>query len=334
MATSIGVPGSATYAELLSGLEPMLNLLPDNSGNEISARDMRDVVFTLYQDVIGPSGGSFSEFVYTDTPANVAVGGVPVGQVFASMSLFTIFNKLFHKDFDPSASLQFVGLSSTILDFKQQNSTEYPQNTGFDEEVSFSLRWTATKATYDFQPQGTIVRNPLNSPPDPNPLFTEFVPPGGGTNVTPLTKPRINQSNSYTFACRDTRGVLAQSSVSLTYGRRYFVGEVSTRNLPNSSQIRDLSLPANNGGQSISGNFATTFRGSYTNHGGSNRYLIWCFPTSFGTPRFFQFTTQLWLGPSYVGEVNYRNLFGFEEPYAVWITQDRYNSPVAAYTIN
>ena len=111
----IGIPGSATYAQTLSGLEEMLNVLPDNTGNLISARDMRDVVYTLYDNILA---ASFSEFLYTDTPSTVEVGGVPKNTQFASMSLFTIFNKLFHKDYDPSASLSFVGLSTTTLDYK------------------------------------------------------------------------------------------------------------------------------------------------------------------------------------------------------------------------
>jgi len=342
----IGIPGSATYAQTLSGLEAMLDVLPDNDANLISARDMRDVVFTLYGDL---QGGSFSEFVYTDTPSTVVVGGMPENQIFASMSLFTIFNLMFHKDKAPEASLAFVGISETQYEFKQPGSPEYIlalTNTGvpnpnvaavsgFDELIRYQLRWTATKRTNDFQNSGTITRTPTPAIPekDGNPLFDVFVPSGGGTDLTSETRPRINQSNTYVFTCRDIKGVAATGQVSLSYGLKYYLGEVSTRNLPTSAQIRDLALSANNGGQSNSGKFSTTFRGSYKDHGGNDKFLIWCFPSSFGTPKFFQFQTQLWTGPAFVGTVNYKNIFGYETNYDVWITQSKYNSPVSAYII-
>lgn len=344
--TELGVFGSATYATTLSGIDEMMNVLPNNDANEISARDVRNVVLTLYDDI---QGASSSEFFYTDTPSTVTVGGINSGQVFASMSLFTIFNKMFHKDYPPTSGLKFVGLGTTTLDFKGVGSASYSDalqaagvpnptvaaNSGFDELVSFELEWTATKATYDFDPGGSIERSPVPTLPEKNgnPLFDIGVPAGGGSDSVGPTKPKINVSNTYTFKCKDIKGSNTQASISLSYGLRYYLGVVSTRSTPSSQQIRDLALGANNGGQSLSGTFQTTFVRSYSNHGGGGKYLIWCFPSTWGTPKFYQFGTQLWTGPQFVSTVSYVNEYGYTTPYNVWITVDTYASSVASYEI-
>jgi len=267
---TLGDINSATYAETLSGIEAMMDVLPNNVNNDISARDVRDVVLTLYEEI---QGASSSEFFYTDTPATVTVGGLTSGTIFASMSLFTIFNKMFHKDYPPTSGLKFVGLGNTTLDFKGIGSASYSAalqaagvpnpsiaaNSIFDELVSFELEWTANKATYDFDPGGSIDRTPApvlpeKNPPG-NPLFTIGVPAGGGSDQIGPTKPIVNQTNTYTFKCKDDKGNATSSPVSLGYGLRYYLGEVSTRDLPTSAQIRDLALGANNGGQTDSGKF-------------------------------------------------------------------------------
>lgn len=52
--SAIGTPGSPTYSETLSGLGGMLDVLVDNSSNQITARNVRDVVYTLYQGSTKP----------------------------------------------------------------------------------------------------------------------------------------------------------------------------------------------------------------------------------------------------------------------------------------
>ena len=68
-------------------------------------------------------------------------------------------------------------------------------------------------------------------------------------------------------------------------------------------------------------------------HGGGGKYLIWCFPSTWGTPKFYQFGTQLWTGPQFVSTVSYVNEYGYTTPYNVWITVDTYASAVASYEI-
>lgn len=331
----LGIPGSATYAQTLTGIEEMMTVLPNNTANEISAQDMRNVVLTLYDDI---QGGSFSEFFYTDTPSNLKVGGVPKGQVFASMSLFTIFNKLFHDEFDPSAGLSFVGLSETKLDFKQANSPDYNFDTGFDELVSYELKWTATKGTYDFQSTGTITRTPSPSPPEVvtagDPLFTVPVPLGGGSANTPSTRPRLNVSNSYVFTCRDSRGKPATAQVSLSYGHRVYWGRRSNRNGLTSLEIRSLNgagVSGNGEIRSLTFTFDTTqpVKLSFPNIDGAGQYLCWAWPSSFGTPVFRTATGIVTIAEKIQSNFSYKNAYGYTHNYDVWITYSTSASPIA-----
>jgi hypothetical protein len=332
----LGIPGSATYAQTLTGIEEMMTVLPDNTGNEISAQDMRNVVLTLYEDI---QGGSFSEFVYTDTPSNLKVGGMPKGQVFASMSLFTIFNKLFHDEFDPSAGLSFVGLSETKLDFKQPNTPIlYPYDTGFDELVSFKLKWTATKGTYDFQSTGTITRTPSPNPPEVvtagDPIFTVPVPLGGGSAETPPTKPRLNQSNTYLFTCKDSRGKSATAPVSLSYGHRVYWGKRSNRNALTSTDIRALDGAGVSGNGEIrslafTGDTTKGIKLSFPNINGAGQYLCWAWPSSFGDPVFRTATGIVTIAEKTQSQLSYKNAYGYTENYDVWVTYSTSASPIA-----
>ncbi len=325
----LGLYGSATYAVTLSGISEMMDVLPDNTLNEISAQDMRNVVLTLYDDI---QGASFSEFVYTDTPSNLKVGGVPKGQNFASMSLFTIFNKLFHDVFDPSASLKFVP-SQVTLDYKQPNTPiDYPYDTGFDELVSYQLEWTATKGTYDFQPTGTITRTaPLPS----TILYTVPVPAGGGSEKTPTIKPILNVTNSYTFKCTDDKGKPATSAeISVSYGHRVYWGRRLNRSDLTSAEIRllDGADVLGNGlhrSLTFTGNTTQGIKLSFPNIDGEGQYLCWAWPSSFGNPVFRTATGIVTIAQKIQSNFKYKNIYGYEHDYDVWVTFSTSASPIA-----
>jgi len=346
---TLGDINSATYAETLSGIEAMMDVLPNNVNNDISARDVRDVVLTLYEEI---QGASSSEFFYTDTPATVTVGGLTSGTIFASMSLFTIFNKMFHKDYPPTSGLKFVGLGNTTLDFKGVGSASYSAalqaagvpnhsvaaNSIFDELVSFELEWTATKATYDFDPGGSIDRTPApvlpeKNPPG-NPLFTIGVPAGGGSDQIGPTKPIVNQTNTYTFKCKDDKGNATSSPVSLGYGYRWYWGRVSSTASLTSGQIMGLDgagLGITTGG---SGQFGTNFRRIYTSENGGTpldpqgNYIAWAWPSAWGG------TDPIWnqkAGPSgfatkVQSNFSFVNTYGYSVNYDVWISLETYGS--------
>jgi hypothetical protein len=305
--SSIGTPGSATYAQTLSGIEEMLTVLPDNLANEITAQNVRDVVYTLYEDLQGMSA---SQFVYTDSPATVNVGGITAGQVFASMSLQTLFNKLFHKDYPPSGTL-----------------TANPSQLDYGNTDTVLLTWKATKATYDLvQNSGSITRSPIGT----TILITIPFVTGGTNNVTDT--PAINQTNIYTFTFKDTQGNTVNAPASVGYYSRWYYGNRPNRNQPTPSEVRSLSSYGSGAFGSGRG-FSKNFTG-VNDIGGGNNYIMWAFPSSWGTPIFKTTGGLPWTGPKLEYTISYTNLFNYTEDYDVWITQDPYNSVYNQFVIS
>jgi hypothetical protein len=301
--SSIGTPGTATYAQSLSGIEEMMSVLPDNLANEITAKKVRDVVYTLYEDLQGMSA---SEFLYTDDPATVTVGGINSGTTFSSMSLQTLFNKLFHKDYPPTGSL-----------------TALPSPIDFGRTTTVTLTWTATKTTYALSPSGLITRTPSKT-------FGIGVPSAGGSSTVTDT-PSINETNSYTFEFEDTQGNSVSVPATVGYSHRIYWGKRSTFTALNDTDIRGLdgaSVTTGNGG------FASSFVRSFDGINGQGQYLCWAFPTSFGTPKFtvngLQNTAFTKINSSY----SYTNIYGYLVNYDVWITNTAQNSPISKLSMS
>ena len=129
-----GLSGSATYSVELSGLDSMMQVLPDNNYNQISARNLRDVVYTLWLN--GGGGGSFS---YTQGPpvedkSTIGVGGIPANRNFFDVPLQTLFDEMFFPPLDneysitANASFEFGDPNPTMnisVTLNQKNDTNF-----------------------------------------------------------------------------------------------------------------------------------------------------------------------------------------------------------------
>lgn len=346
--TELGILGSATYATTLSGIDEMMNVLPNNDANLISARDVRDVVLTLYDDI---QSATSSEFFYTN-PATITnfIGNwrVPNARgwpgTFSNVSLQELFDNIFYIDSGPSAGLSFNPSISTTLDFKQEGSTEYSSTTGFDEIVgSFGLRWSATARTYNLKPGGVINRSPAPTiVPDGrsgNPLFNVAVPPRGGTDTVGPTKIRINQTNTFTFEIEDEKGNDASSSLTVTYGNRIYWGRRPSLDFfTTSSEIRNLDgAGISQKGSPVVANkgFASAFTGTYDRIDGAGQHICWAWPSSFGSNPTFTVNGLAVRGDIFrlQADFSYKNIYGYEELYDIWITRTTQGSPIQSFII-
>ena len=127
-------PTSKTFSQSLTGLDEIMSVLPNNDNNYISARNVRDVAFTLWLNG-GGGGGSFS---YTQTPpltdkSTVAVGGIPVGTTFENVSLQSLFDSMFFPPLDNEYSISGGGsfefgttgiLRTITVSLNQKNSNQ------------------------------------------------------------------------------------------------------------------------------------------------------------------------------------------------------------------
>lgn len=147
MSYTYSTPGSATFSKTFpfggdifdqSGLDEMMTALPDNDSNLISARDVRDSVFTLWkrgdelkEEIIA----TISNFKYTNPELlSSTLGGWEIGDTFNEVSLQEMFDTLFYPYVDPILS---IAVSPSFGEFGQFSTV--------------SVSWSVQKTKEDIQ---------------------------------------------------------------------------------------------------------------------------------------------------------------------------------------
>lgn len=205
----IGTPGSATYAQTLSGIEGMLNVLPNNSANEIEAQDVRDVVYTLYDQIVGLSN-SFSQFdiTYTNSePVPVALGGINRLSTFDSVSIQGMFDQLLYPYVPPVLSISITSPSNGKLEFGDNVNT-------------VTLRTIVEAKRYDIN-LTTLTRPAGNDPT----VLSLFTPTKYTTSdvTTPGNIPLLNTTTTFTLNVDDGTQTTTKST-DLTWSLRRYWG--------------------------------------------------------------------------------------------------------------
>jgi len=153
-----GLSGSATYSVELSGLDSMMQILPDNNYNQISARNLRDVVYTLWLNG-GGGGGSFS---YTQGPpltdkSTIGVGGIPVGSIFDNVPLQTLFDSMFFPPLDNEYSIT----ANASFEYGTSNPTMNISVTlNQKNDTNFTLASVTSTSTRSAWPQNNLSLSP------------------------------------------------------------------------------------------------------------------------------------------------------------------------------
>jgi hypothetical protein len=208
-----GLSGSATYSVELSGLDAMMQLLPNNNFNQISARNVRDIVYTLWLNG-GGGGGSFS---YTQgapltDKSTIGVGGIPAQRNFIDVALQTLFDEMFFPPLDNEysisggASFEF-GTSNPTINFTvtltQKNSTAY---------TLASVTSTSARSTWPL--------NNIQVSPAPE------LPTGkDDSRTSPYTSQPVDQNEvtTYSLVVREGTTTLTAKTVKATwFSYRYY----------------------------------------------------------------------------------------------------------------
>lgn len=322
---SIGITGSATYSETLSSIQQMMSVLPDNTANQITARDVRDVTYTLYNDIIGLSnsvtsiinGGSASDVYYqSPTQSTVTVGGLTAGSYFNNISIQVLLEQLLNPYTQPIISL-----------------TSSPSLIEYGNTQSVSLTWNITKQ-----------KNTINSATIYRPTQVSYSIPGGSIPTSLFATssgvvsayPIINSITSFTFSINDYN---AGDTTGSTYG--YVVSNVSfsnkiywgtslTSSISTSVQITGLTgAGVGNGNE-----FSNTLVQNRDGINGSGGYLIFAWPSSYGEPLFILngmvSTSFLKVNSAWT----LTNVYGYTSSYDVWVSDNVQYSPIALFQIN
>lgn len=212
---TIGIPNSATYAQTLSGIEEMLSVLPDNQANEIAARDVRDVVYTLYDDIIGLSN-SLSQFNISYTNANPTtadLGGILQGSSFSNVSIQSMFDQLLYPYVAPETTFSVSNPSPAVIEFG--NSSQL---------VSLNWRIDAGK----FNISTALISRPNNSPvvePVNTPLSFE-----SASATLPGGIPTLNTTTTFTFSVNDGQQTITKTA-NVSWSSRKYYGSIDLATL-------------------------------------------------------------------------------------------------------
>lgn len=322
---SIGATGSPTYSETLSGIDQMMTVLPDNTANQITARNVRDVAFTLYEEIMGLSSsvdsltlGLSASLIYYDNgnQSTVSVGGLTAGSTFPNITLQTLIDRMLYTYTLPVLS---ISINTPVLEYGNTQSV--------------LITWNLTKEKNAINTADIIGPNSsisLSSGLLPTNLFQT------ATGVVSL-QPIVNIVNGFTFSVNDYNAGDGSGSItniataSVSYSNRIYWGAISsTSSITLSSQILSLSGAGIGSGSELKSTFVSNYDG--INAGGN--FLAFSWPTSYGTPIFlvnsvvstaFTKVNSNWL---------FTNSYGYTASYDVWISDTKQNSPISKFEIN
>jgi hypothetical protein len=216
-----GVSGSATYAVTLPGLDQLMDILPNNNVQEITAQDLRNVVYTLWENG-GGGGGSFS---YTQTPpfsqgsVNV-VGGIGSGTTFSNVSLQDLLDRMFF----PAQGTGFsISANPSSLEYN------FPNQIGQNPTTTITVTITKKNPTIN---TAQVTSSNLLSFGAVN-IPTTF----GGQAQTTYNNVLVAQNVNTTYTLSLNDGTARSDSASVTW---YFPGYFGSVNLSQNATFAPL----------------------------------------------------------------------------------------------
>lgn len=213
-----GNPSSPTYSYPIMNIGQMLTVLPDNTGNEISAMNVRDVVSGLWDTIellsasVSSIGASASFNYNNSSPTTVLVGGLSTQSVFVNESLSDILERMLYPYTPPLFSLSVI---PNVLEFGNISAT-------------VNLYWTIDSTKNPvingviYRPASSVNVNPGLSP------FTSI----SGSLLSNSVLPNV--LTTFTFSVNDINvfvipntGSVHDVSVSVSYELKRFWGVLS-----------------------------------------------------------------------------------------------------------
>lgn len=254
--SSLGTPGSATYSQSLSGIEEMMNVLPNNTANQINAKNVRDVVLTLYDDILGLSNSisSTSSVTYTNlNPSSIAVGGIPVGTTFNSKTVQQIFDDMFYPYIAPTTS---ISVSPSVLEYG-------------DSSTSLIASWSIQAKKNDIT--SSVIKKPIGS----NNVATPLSNTNASGNVSSaISNPSSYNTQTFTFSVFDGTTTVVKTTSSTWGLRRYWGTVASGHTLATTSTASVIYSDISSLSSDISSSYVQT-RSITTN----NNYVVFIWPT-------------------------------------------------------
>jgi hypothetical protein len=318
--------GGSSSANSYSTIQELLIKLPDNTANQIQAKDVRDSVFTLWERISGLSASIGSNDVtYNRTlPSTAAaVGGVSTGSTFSG-TIQDVLDRVFYPYAAPSVSLS---VAST-------NPREY----GFT--TIFNLSWSVTRNGNS--PITTITVDGTGIVPTGNSQAGTKTNVVGTYSVATINS-SVQQFNLFNMSASD--GITSPSTSTTLYwqSRRYW-GRVNLSSIGNPNLTANPSLAplvstittdtiikaltgAGANGSGLGSELSTTKTKTYNGIDGNGWYLIFAWPSSFAGSYIPSFSVNGLPNTAFTRvrtNSPFVNQYGITSNYEVWVSNTTY----------
>lgn len=308
--------GSASAYEYTT-IDELLSQLPDNTGNQIDAINVRNSVYTLWERISDvqtvASQSASASVLYTNlTPVPVAIGGIGKGSTFSNKTMQEMWDSLLYPYIGPVASISSPSLN--------------PRELGGGNQVT--LNYNVTKNSNSIT---SIVLSGSNG--------YNFAVPGApfttNTSGSQTTNATQNVNTSFTVTANDGTST-SSSSLTIVWLNAIYWGRTATFTLPSMTIVGTKPAWADGAGIGSGKDLASSRSRSYNGINGSGQYLVFAWPSTFGEPTF---TINGLLNTAFtkIGTgVPHTNMNGYTNPagYDVWISNTAQNSPIGSFIIS
>jgi len=215
---ALGLPdigtGSLYYSQYDSNIVDLLSRIYDNNTNAIVAKDVRDSIWSLYNDILLIATQSLTQFqiYYTlGTPSTIDVGGITVGSTFSNISFQNFFDQMLLPYVAPAVN----SFNSSITELQLLCSTRINLNDSI--EVG-SVPLSVINFTGPYLP---IISD--GGPFTTNPFI------GSRTSIVPTysTTVAVTQTNTFPMSVVTTDFLSFTTSTSLTYKHKRYYGPLT-----------------------------------------------------------------------------------------------------------
>lgn len=327
-----GPSSSVTLSYEYSTLDELLVQLPNNTVNLIEPQDVRDSVYTLWQQiqavgVIAASAASASAFFQNSNPSTVTVGGFTAGTTFATPTdMQTMWNQLLYPYIEPTAQLSISG-----------NIREYGHPNGLVTD-SITLNWSVTQNTSTVP----IITITVDGTPKPTSPLSDTEPT---TGTHSWNTSNVSETQVFNMTCTDNIPTVFTASAEITWMNKIYWGKIDLSSIDNpnltlnpGSSSLVATLCTDNVITSLAGagvlpgwQLSTTKSKTYDNIDGGGEYLIFAWPSSVTGATSPSFVVNGMINTAFT---NVRtasplvNDWGFTTNYEVWISNTRQFSPL------
>ena len=308
--------GGSASANEYSTIQELLNKMPDNTANLIQAKDVRDSIYSLWERISDvqttASQSASASSYYTNLSPSVAsnLSGIPAGSTFSVATMQEMWDKLLYPYVYPYAALS----GGDTREFGSSNVV--------------NLSWTATKNTKTL----TFITLKKNGGSIQNVVVT-----GNTQTGSYATTAVTNTDTTFSIDVVDNNTPTpstATASSSVYWSNAIYWGKTSTFALPSMAIVGSKPAWADGAGISVGKSLSGTKSGSYNGINGAGQYLVFAWPSSYGTPTFtingLPNTAWTKIGTS----ISFTNMNSYVNTYDVWISNTAQNSPITSFVIS